>query len=273
LVVTQFVYHKAGNSEAQQKIALAFMLAQDSTGIATDGVLSGLGVAQTTTASSSVVIGKGAAVVLDTLLAGAGRPGVVADLTRVVLGRNPMGGVPRNDLIVFDTATVSAGTGGVRAIIGTPNAIPTDPSVPATAVALFRVANAASATTIPTSALTDLRVFTGLGRPGPDTGWINMPIPAGGWTAPSGARWQARRQGNVVRYQGTLANSTYTGGWTTICTLPTGVPAPLQTTALSLGGNTATVRSAQVLTTGEVQVYASAASAAWYVIGGQHTID
>jgi hypothetical protein len=186
-----------------------------------------------------------------------------------------MGGVPRNDLIVFDTATVSSGTGGVRAITGTPNAVPTDPAVPATAVALARLRHAASATTVPTAKIDDLRAYTGLGKQGPDTGWINLPIVPGGWTAPSGARWQARRIGSVVRFRGTLTNSSFVAAssWVTICTLPAGIPAPPETAALNLAGNTSVVRSAQVMTDGTVQASASATSSAWFILGGSYTID
>lgn len=160
--MTQFVYQGAGNSEAQQRLALSFLLEQDSAGIATDGVLTGLAVAQTATASASVVVGKGAGVAQDSLLNGAGMLVLDSDLTLDVLTANPMGGVPRNDLVVFDGATLASGTGGVRVITGTPNASPTDPSIPATAVPLARLRHAASATTVPTSAIDSLRVKVSL---------------------------------------------------------------------------------------------------------------
>jgi hypothetical protein len=51
--------------------------------------------------------------------------------------------------------------------VGTPNAVPTDPSVPATAVPLARLRHAASATTVPASKIDDLREYTSLfGAPG-----------------------------------------------------------------------------------------------------------
>ena len=147
-----------------------YLVAQDSVGVATDGVLSGWAVSQTGTASASVVIGKGEGVAQDTVLAGAQMLVLDSDLTLDVLTANPVGGLPRNDMVVFDSATVSGGSGGVRVIVGTPNASPTDPTVPATAIPLARLRHAASATTVPTAKIDDLRVTTYLfGGPSPKT--------------------------------------------------------------------------------------------------------
>ena len=153
-----FEYHKAGVSEAQQKKALAYLYAQDSTGLATDGVLAGLAVTQTTTASAAVNIAGGAAMVQAST--GNGASLMVNDTdpqSLDILTANPMGGLARNDLVVIDQAT-----GSLRAIIGTPNASPTDPTVPTSALALARIRNVASATTIDTAHIDDLRVFTHL---------------------------------------------------------------------------------------------------------------
>ena len=158
--MTQFIYQGAGNSEAQQRLALSFLFAQDSPGIATDGVLSGLLVTQTATASAAVLVSKGAGVVQDSLLNGARMVVLDSDLTLDVLTANPVGGLPRNDMVVFDGATVTSGSGGVRVIVGTPNASPTDPTVPATAIPLARLRHAASATTVPTAKIDVLRVLT-----------------------------------------------------------------------------------------------------------------
>lgn len=155
--MSQFELHNAGNTEAQQKEALAYLLAQSSTGKAATGVLTGLGVAQTTTASGSVVVSAGAGVAQAAVLDGASVLVNDSDLSLDVLTANPMGATPRNDIVVFDAATTS-----VRAIIGTPSATPTDPTVPTSAIPLARLRNAASATTIPTSAIDDLRTYTSL---------------------------------------------------------------------------------------------------------------
>lgn len=156
--MTQFIRDKAANSEAQQKKALSYLFAQDSTGLASDGVLTGLTVTQTTTATASVNVAAGAAVVQDS--AGNGASLCVSDTQETVdvLGANPMGGTPRNDLIVFDSGTLSSGTGGIRVIVGTPNAVPSDPAVPATAVALARIRNVASATTVDSAHIDNLIV-------------------------------------------------------------------------------------------------------------------
>lgn len=155
--MTEFQYLDEGNSEAQDRLATSFLLAQVSTGKAATGVLAGLLVAQTGTASVSVLIDAGAGASQDTV--GNGVAIMVNDTQKTldVLTANPMGGTPRNDMVVFDAATKS-----VRAIIGTPNAVPTDPTVPTTAIPLARLRHAASATTIPTAKIDDIRVFTSL---------------------------------------------------------------------------------------------------------------
>jgi hypothetical protein len=114
-------------------------------------------VTQTATASSAVLVGAGAGNSQDTV--GNGAAIMVNDTQKTldILTANPMGGTPRNDIVVFDSATTS-----IRAIIGTPNAIPTDPTVPTTAIPLARIRNLASATTIPTAQIDSLIVPIGL---------------------------------------------------------------------------------------------------------------
>lgn len=141
-----FQYLDEGNSEAQDRLATSFLLAQTSPGLARTGVLSGLAVSQTTTASGSVLVAAGAAPVQASV--GTGVALLVNDTTRTldVFTTNPMGGLPRNDIVAFDSVTKA-----IIAIIGTPNATPDDPTVPATACPLARLRHAASATTIPTA--------------------------------------------------------------------------------------------------------------------------
>jgi len=155
--MTTFQYLDEGNSEAQDRLATSFLLAQTSTGLATTGVLSGLVVTQTTTASGAVLVAAGAAPVQASV--GTGVALLVNDTqaTLDVFTANPMGALPRNDIVVFDMLTKA-----IIAIIGTPNATPDDPTVPATACALARLRHAASATTIPTAKIDDLRAFTAL---------------------------------------------------------------------------------------------------------------
>jgi hypothetical protein len=159
--VTEFNVAKSGETEAQFRQFLSALVNQSVAGLsARSGVLSpshGLAVSQTTTASASVQVSPGACVAQGSTLAGL-YP-MVNDTTKTldVLSANPLGGLPRNDIVVFDYSTES-----IRVIVGTPAAVPTDPSVPSSAVQLARLSHAASATTVPSSAITDLRVFTGL---------------------------------------------------------------------------------------------------------------
>jgi hypothetical protein len=175
--VSQFEYHNAANDEGSQKKALAWVLA-NTAGKAKTGVLSGLSVAQTTTASASVVVAAGAGVVQAATLDGASLVALDTDLTYDVLTANPVGGLPRNDIIVYDLATLSAlptASGGIRAIIGTPNASPTDPTVPTSAIPLARLRHAASATTIPAAKIDSLIVPTDLfGVPYMQTGTVSL---------------------------------------------------------------------------------------------------
>jgi len=161
--VTTYEYHNAGNTEAQQKEALTFMLSQVSVGKAATGVLTGLTVAQTTTASGSVTIAAGAGVAQAATLDGASLLVNDSQLTLDIFTANPMGGLPRNDVVVFDAATVT-----IRAITGAASATPTDPTIPTSAIPLARLRHAASATTIPASKIDSLISATSLfGGPSP----------------------------------------------------------------------------------------------------------
>lgn len=155
-----FEYHHAGNSEAQQKAALSYLLNQVVLGKAAPGVFAGLAVTQTPTASGSVLIGSGAAVTQATTIAGASFMVNDTQLTLDVFTANPVGGLPRNDIVVIDSGTTT-----IRVIVGTPNAVPTDPTVPTTALALARLRHAASATTIPTAKIDALAPGARLAQP------------------------------------------------------------------------------------------------------------
>ena len=148
----EFKVARRGESEAEFRQFLAYLFSGP-------GVLSGLAVAQTTTASASVTVGAGLANVVRSTLAGSEPLINNAAKTLDVLTANPLGGVPRNDIVVFD-----ADTSTIRAIIGTPNATPTDPTVPASAVRLARLRHVtANAGTIPSSAIDDLRPWARVG--------------------------------------------------------------------------------------------------------------
>lgn len=159
--MAEFKSFVSGETESQFRKFWARMFKQSATpGLVQTGVLgsgSDLLVAQTTTASASVTVSSGVALTQDTV--GSGVSPLVNDASKTldVLGANPMGATPRNDLVVFDAATSS-----IRVIVGTPNAVPTDPAVPSTAVVLARLRHAASATTVPSSKIDDLRSLTSL---------------------------------------------------------------------------------------------------------------
>jgi len=229
------VYHKAGNAEADEKMGLAALLAQSTTpGVAATGVLYGLAVTQTATASGSVQIGMGAGVVQASLTPGASllyNPAPTLD----IFTSHPVGSLPRNDIVVFDSLT-----GSISALYGTPNATPTDPTIPATALALARLSHAANATTIPSTKITDLRVYTfALGQS--DSGWQNLD-PTGDWT---GIR-RIRKINGVVfaKFSMVRRNTPYVGDFEVFGNLTSGGYAPtdnggeLYPGALFVNGNT-----------------------------------
>lgn len=154
----EFQYLDGGNSEIQDMQAEAYLYAPSGTvGVAATGVIDGLVVTQTSTASGSVLIGSGACINQASLGQGGSRLINPSQKTLDVFTANPVGGLPRNDIVVFDSVTKL-----ILALIGTPNATPTDPTVPATSVALSRLRHAASATTIPTAKIDPLIVATTL---------------------------------------------------------------------------------------------------------------
>ena len=160
--MAEFRYDGAGNSEVQQREALAHLLAPAGT-LARTGVVDGLAVSQTTTASGSVLITAGAGVVQSSVLDGAHLLVCDSQKTLDVFTANPVGGLARYDIVVFDAVTAT-----LAVIVGTPNVTPANPTVPATALALARLRHAASAVTIPASVIDDLRVWVGLrGTPVP----------------------------------------------------------------------------------------------------------
>ena len=157
----EFQYLDGGNSEVQDMQAEAYLYASSgTTGIAATGVIEGLVVAQTSTASGSVLISAGACVNQASLGQGASRLINPSQKTLDIFTANPVAGLARRDIVVFDSVTKL-----IIAKIGVPNATPTDPTVAATEVALWRLRHDASATTIFTAHMDDLRVFTTLRPP------------------------------------------------------------------------------------------------------------
>jgi hypothetical protein len=156
--MAEFQYLDGGNSEVQDMQAEAYLYASSgTTGIAASGVIAGLAVTQTSTASGSVLIATGACTNQASLGQGASRLINPSQKTLDVFTANPVGGLARRDIVVFDSVTKL-----IIAKIGVPNASPTDPTVLATEVALWRLRHDASATTIFTAHMDDLRVYTSL---------------------------------------------------------------------------------------------------------------
>lgn len=166
---------RTGEQEAEFRQLWSYLLEQSSTGKAKTGVLAGCAVAATTpSATGSVVIGVGLANVQPTTGGGAFPELVTAAETVDVFTANPMQFEtnPRNDIIGITQ------DGAATVLVGTPNAIPTDPTVPSTVVPLWRLRHAAGATTITPQAADDLRASISLNVTEP--GWVTY-TPA--WTA------------------------------------------------------------------------------------------
>jgi hypothetical protein len=260
----------AGMTEPEYKQIYSYLFAPAGA-TATTGVLSGLGVTQTATASGVVNVAAGAGVIQDAILSGATPVVNNATVALDVFTSNPMTGVsnPRNDIVVFNPLTES-----IQTVVGTPNASPPDPTVAATSLKLARLRHAANATTIPTAKIDDLRVFTGVQGYQTDTGWKNVSITASGFTTPSGnSPWQVRQIGSgttgVVYFRGALLNATY-ADTLTIGTLPAGITLPLTIHALALTVNSTVRSAAWVNLVGGVALYAAAATTAPYTISGSY---
>lgn len=173
--MSEFKGFAAGSTEAQVLQTLAYMFkpapGAGSPGFAQSGVIAGLAVSQTATASGSVVVGAGMGVVQASVTAGASPLVSNADKTVDVFTGSPMGALPRYDLVVFDSATAA-----IVVLPGTPNASPTDPSFAPWQLPLARIRNAANATTIPTSAIDDLRVTISLNVPDGSKSQVITPV-------------------------------------------------------------------------------------------------
>jgi len=254
--VTTYEYHNAGNTEAQQKEALTYLLAQAATGKAATGVLTGLTVAQTATASGSVLVAAGAGVVQAATLDGASVLVNDTPLTLDVFTANPVGGLGRNDIVIFDAVTAS-----ISLLIGTPNATPTDPTIPTSALPLARLRHAASATTIPTSKIDDLRVKTSVFG-GADENFVVQGVPmAGASTTKAGKRthWGAvSRTGDANGY----ATVTHGAGFTPTVVIANAANG-YQMLTDSITATTFRVRFLQA----DGSVYAGATSSVHYFCG------
>ena len=158
--MAEFQYLNGLNSDIQDKQAEAYLFAPSGTvGIAATGVIEGLVVRQTSTASGSVLIDAGACLNQASLGQGADRLINPSQKTLDIFTANPVGSLPRNDIIEFDSTTTL-----ISVRVGTPNATPSDPTSPATSVRLSRLRHLSpggiGATTIPTAQIDTLIVPT-----------------------------------------------------------------------------------------------------------------
>ena len=229
--MSEFKYLSAGEQEAQAKQADAYLFQQQvggAPGFAITGVMAGLGVTQTATASGSVVVGAGMGVVQSSVTAGVSRLVSNADKTLDVLVASPMGSLPRIDVVVLEQSSAT-----IKVLVGTPNATPTAPAAAASELQLAQLNHAANATTVPASAITDVRTFTTLNMPnGPQwtsitpvfTNTLGENLSVGNGTITG--RWRISGTGTkqAVTFQGTFTRGSTTnvgtgGSWTIL--LPT----------------------------------------------------
>jgi hypothetical protein len=265
--VAEFEMLHAGGTEVQQKEGLAALLTQSGTpGKAAAGYLYGLLVTQTGTASGSVLIAAGAAVAQNAVLDGASLLVNDTQKTLDIFTPDPMGGTPRNDIVVFDNATRT-----IHNVVGTPNAVPTDPTVPGTAVALARLRHAASATTIPAAKIDDLRVATGVNTGAlagrvtaleADTGWTNITMGSFPGTVVNTVQYRVLR--GVLYMRGNVQSFT-SGSYQTVGTIPY---HPGITSYFPASSNTTVNMSVSVDTSGNVKAYCSGGTTAYTSFAG-----
>jgi hypothetical protein len=97
--------------------------------------------------------------------------------------------------------------------------------------------------------------------------WVNVNLLAG-WTHQAQNPLQVRVNGNRVEFQGSAVNSSFVGGFTNFATLPEGIPKPKSNVVFSVPGNTTASRAVSIWPGGDMQAYSSAATSAWYGLGG-----
>lgn len=192
-------------------------------------------------------------------------------------------------------------TGSIELIKGTPGATPTLPSVPgptryadlaridvpragagSPSVTDLRTYTAAQGGILPMRDLAQINAFAGPSgqvaynatggtlhlRVGgvwklirvESTSAVSLPAPAGGFTVQEALK--AEVVDGTVYLSGQVSNSTHTGGWTTILTLPAGV-RPRGSVQIRASGNTDVSISLRVLSSGALQVWYSAVSGSW----------
>lgn len=71
-----------------------------------------------------------------------------------------------------------------------------------------------------------------------------------------------------VSFQGIISHSSFTGGFTTVATLPSGVPRPAQDSTFDLTANSNIGVTLRVQPGGAMQIYREANTGAWTHLGG-----
>ena len=155
------------STEQDSRLGIGALFASGSGLTVNPGVVSGLAVTQTGTASANVSVAAGVALnQASSAIGGAYLEILDTDKTVDVLGANPAESSPRRDLIVYDSGLAVGSK--VHVVKGTAGAIPVDPAVPASATALARVRVKAAAdyggneVIVNADIDTDVRASTGL---------------------------------------------------------------------------------------------------------------
>ena len=168
---------------------------------------------------------------------------VYADLARIDVPRNG-GGSPS----VTDLRTFTASAGGV---VPVRNATQLSGYAPPSGTLAFNLAES-SLSVRAGSAWRTVRVA--------NESSVALPAPSNGFAVKEALF--ADVVDGTVYLRGMVANSTLTGGWTTVLMLPAGV-RPKGSIATRASGNTETNISIQVQPSGAVQVWYGATSASW----------
>lgn len=97
--------------------------------------------------------------------------------------------------------------------------------------------------------------------------WKNVSL-LPGWTHQASYPLQVRVNGNRVEFQGYAVNSSFVGGYTQFGNLPDDIPKPKSAATFGVPGNTPAIRAIVVYGGGGLEAYTSAATGAWYGLGG-----
>lgn len=98
-------------------------------------------------------------------------------------------------------------------------------------------------------------------------GWVDITIP--NWTTQAGATPGVKFSGGIVSFRGIISNPTFNGGFTTIASIPAGIPLPSQVySAGTVTMNSPTEAKARVTDSGDLQMWRNGQAAAWVSLAG-----